>query len=689
MLSKNLKKALCLVTAFSLIACSMPADSAKAAKKATLKNKKLTITVGSSKKITIKNKSSKKKYTFKTNKKAVAKVNKAGKVTGVKAGKAKITVFEALKKKPKKTKKIGVCNIVVKNKKVDPTQAPTTVPTQAPTTAPVVTTAPTQAPTAAPTEAPTERPTIVPAYEKKTLDFNGSNSIEINSYETFPLTTAMIYGGICNVSLKIKHNESTEQEFMVGYEGEYYNFKRNGAYIDKNNSAVEPMTDYSTVTVAGGDAVTKEISFTVPKYSYDFNLFIQSTSGIVFTVEDVTIETKPFESADDYAGMVANSTKSTGNNARIKKAIEKARAGEDVTLAYLGGSITEGFAASETKNSDCYAETSYNQFKQMYGKGDGSNVHFINAGMSGTPSTLGIIRYQKNVLEQMEYGEYPDILFIDFAVNDGSDCAEAYESIIRTALEQGSAVVLMFVLYISGCAHESDYSKIGEAYNIPMVSPAQGMASCDKKEFDTWFYWPDDGHPDVGGHRYMADCISNMFKTIDAEEAKEDDKADMSSFPLYKNARFTGMKTLDSATDISKHPSVKSITVGGFSEKDTSQPKLQYIKDGVVGMNWFPDAWAHTASSGDESFKVELTCNSIMLGYKQAGNGFGKADVYLDGKKVSTITNANGGWDNACTLEVLASDEVAEHVLEIKMADDSKNLPFTIYSIGYANKDEK
>ena len=37
-----------------------------------------------------------------------------------------------------------------------------------------------------------------------------------------------------------------------------------------------------------------------------------------------------------------------GEKNDCKKAIEKAKAGEDVTLAYLGGSITEGFAASET-----------------------------------------------------------------------------------------------------------------------------------------------------------------------------------------------------------------------------------------------------------------------------------------------------------------------------------------------------
>lgn len=106
-------------------------SNAEAAKKASLKNKKMKITVGSSKKIAIKNKSSKKKYTFKTNKKSVAKVNKAGK--------AKMKVFEASKKKTNKTKKIGVCIIVVKNKKVIITS---TTPVVKSTEPPVVTPTP-------------------------------------------------------------------------------------------------------------------------------------------------------------------------------------------------------------------------------------------------------------------------------------------------------------------------------------------------------------------------------------------------------------------------------------------------------------------------------------------------------------------------------------------------------------------
>lgn len=156
-------------------------------------------------------------------------------------------------------------------------------------------------------------------------------------------------------------------------------------------------------------------------------------------ITDVKVETQPFDGAD-YAKMIDDTFISAGNTDRLKKVIDKARSGQDVTLAYLGGSITEGAGATGvTSNADCYAETSYNEFKKAYGLGDGSNVHFINAGMSGTPSSLGVIRYQNDVLNQMEYGKYPDVLCIEFVVNDYDECTkgEGMESIIREAARTG------------------------------------------------------------------------------------------------------------------------------------------------------------------------------------------------------------------------------------------------------------
>lgn len=664
----------------------------QAAKKAKLKAKSVTLDVGKTKTIQITGKNSKAKYTYKASNKKI-KVSKKGVITAVKAGSAKVTVKETLKKK---TRSLGTVKVTVKAQAAKQTEAPaattpaapaaTTAPASAtpaagqPTTPPDVSTP--AGPTTEPTQAPAGRPTIEPAYQLQAIDFDGSSSKVVESEITIPLEKTMLYGGICKVTGTFTQDTGSDQEITVGYEGEYLELKLSGAYVSSKKE--ESMAASESFTCPSGEKTTKEFTFEIPKYSNDFNLKLSAAGS--FTVEDLKVESMPIADAD-YAGMVANSTLSTGNNARIKKAIEKAQAGEDVTIAYLGGSITEGFAASETNNDDCYAKVSYNQFKQIFGAGDGDNVHFINAGMSGTPSSLGIVRYQRDVLDQMETGEYPDILFIDYAVNDGND-ADTYESVIRTALDQGSAVVLMFVLYTGGCAHEKDYSEFGKYYDLAMVSPAQGMASCDKKAFDDWFYWSD-GHPDVGGHRYMADCITNMFMTIDQEETEEDNITSVAEIePKGKDgSKFVGMKTLVSSTDISKVDAVKELDAGGFSEvKDNNQSTLQYIKNGQEKMQWFPDVWARTASTSTESFTMTISCRSLIIAYKCAsGSSFGKADCYIDGEKVGSLSQSTGGWNNASLFRALKEDEVKEHEVEIRMQDGQETKPFTIFAIGYCD----
>ena len=102
MLQKKTKRVLSLATALALVCTgiSLPdSNVAKAAKKAKLKTKKISLKVGKKKKIAISGKVKKAKYTFKSSKKAVASVSKSGVVTAKKKGNAVITVKEKKKKK--------------------------------------------------------------------------------------------------------------------------------------------------------------------------------------------------------------------------------------------------------------------------------------------------------------------------------------------------------------------------------------------------------------------------------------------------------------------------------------------------------------------------------------------------------------------------------------------------------------
>ena len=132
--------------------------------------------------------------------------------------------------------------------------------------------------------------------------------------------------------------------------------------------------------------------------------------------------------AKEYSETVQRSFVSLGNTYRLENKLSKALNGEKITVAYLGGSITEGVGGTP---DTCYAKLSFDYIAENYGKGD--NVEYVNAGVSGTPSILGNLRVKKDVLDKNA-----DIVFVEFAVNDGMDqlYKDSYESLIRTILKQ-------------------------------------------------------------------------------------------------------------------------------------------------------------------------------------------------------------------------------------------------------------
>ena len=115
-----------------------PGTTAEAAKKTSLKQTKITVLTGKTKKIQIKNKKKKRKYVFSSSKKKIASVTKNGVVRGKKAGKAVITVKETYQVKKKKKKKvIGKVKVTVKKKTLPVRKTP--VPAPNPTALPSVT----------------------------------------------------------------------------------------------------------------------------------------------------------------------------------------------------------------------------------------------------------------------------------------------------------------------------------------------------------------------------------------------------------------------------------------------------------------------------------------------------------------------------------------------------------------------
>ena len=365
---------------------------------------------------------------------------------------------------------------------------------------------------------------------------------------------------------------------------------------------------------------------------------------------------------DEYMNNAKlTSLTSMGNTYRLKKAIEKAKAGEDVNIVYIGGSITEG-EGLET----CYANRSFNYFKDTFGKGKGENVHYFNSGISGTPSTLGALRFENDVLAHS-----PDIVFIEFAVNDGGEdeMKSAFESMIRDALsyETQPAVVLLFARMDNGATSQEWKKEIGAYYDLPMISYADGITYLLDNGAMEWSYFSDDyTHPNADGNAVVADFISYFYDEVNRAEAPEADVT-MPETPMntlfYLNAHM-------------------------MQHSDTEPAEMGSWRKASTGFH-YSDGWTKAYSDDNEPLVFEFTGKCAYVVYPAMGSdGFKKlhAKVYFNGEleaEKDFDEYVEGGWSCPYVGLLHLSPTAGEYRIEFTAPEDSPKCDLQVLAVAY------
>ena len=434
---------------------------------------------------------------------------------------------------------------------------------------------------------------------------------------------------------------------------------------------------------AGNETVLSALFFEFPSY-FTAQVTVAYYLNDGYEVPELMVDPPVQFGSEAYKNMIARSCMQTGNLYRMKKAIARAKAGEDVTIAYIGGSITQG-AGAKPIGTFSYAYRSYEMFKKRFGKGDGSNVHFVKAGVGGTPSELGLTRYEDDVLRQGTVA--PDVVIIEFAVNDAGDETNGvcYESLALMAMEGpgNPAVVLLFSVFQDDFNLQDNLSRVGYHYDLPMVSIKNAVTPnfyeetpvITKRQF---FY--DLYHPSNDGHQIMADCLDNFWKLADAGKTPAED-VDLTKDSVIGN-RYRALAAFGK-DDAAKH--VKALNAGSFTATDDA---LQCVEQDANAYTTpeFPDHWMYNGDAEQaESFTMTLDCKDLLIVYKDSGNhAFGTAEVLVDGEVTRTINAIEIGWDHCNALIVYTGEEVKEHQVEVRMTDAAKK--FTILGFGYTLK---
>lgn len=406
----------------------------------------------------------------------------------------------------------------------------------------------------------------------------------------------------------------------------------------------------------------------------DVKLYLREGFTAPEQEERVKIDTE----GEDYQAILKRSLMNMGNYARVKKVIDRAKRGEEVTIAFIGGSITQGAGAIPI-HLKSYAYQTWEKFKAAFGE----NVKLIKAGVGGTPSEFGMIRFERDVLREGKVK--PDLIVIEFSVNDAGDETQGvcYESLVRKclALSDDTAVILIHAVFAGDWNLEDRLGPVGMRYEIPMVSVKQGVVSQFYLKPETgrvltksqFFY--DVYHPTNMGHMIMADCLMYLMQQIDqAPEMKDVDWR--AKEPVY-GTYFEDVQLVDK---IWKADMLKELHIGSFTQEDKD---LHYVEmdDQIQPVPELPNNWQHV--SGTEPFSVKIFCKGLLLISKDSGSvEYGKAKVFVDGKEVLTVDPRAVGWTHCTPQIILQEDKPADHLVEIKMIDGDEDKKLTILGFG-------
>ena len=375
-----------------------------------------------------------------------------------------------------------------------------------------------------------------------------------------------------------------------------------------------------------------------------------------YEAPEVLEETKVDVSSADYRAMIERSLMQLGDTRRIKNMIERAKAGEDVTIAYIGGSITQGAGATPI-HTQSYAYQSWHMFDLAYG--NGNNVHLVKAGVGGTPSELGMLRFERDVVRD---GVLPDLVVIEFAVNDEGDETKGrcYESLVRKvlALPNHPAVILLFAVFASDWNLQTRLAPVGEKYRLPMgsildaVCPQFGKKAGEGRVISKNQFFYDVFHPSNIGHTIMADCLQYLFERCDAAEparvgtfvegmTEEQILSEKLFGPAVIGADFERIFLLDKKN---RYVGAK-IRTGSFTSTDI---ELQSVEmDGSLTQTpEFPYNWMYDGSRPQmPGFEMEITCKSLFLIFKDSGEmDVGKADVFVNDVYSMTANPNKKNW---------------------------------------------
>ena len=456
--------------------------------------------------------------------------------------------------------------------------------------------------------------------------------------------------------------------------------------MDIDTDGMEMVMELDKFEWSDDDNVVGQIRFEFPEPGIMAKVSVAFYLNDGYTAPEQKEDKEVDYNSEAYKNMIAKSLMQKGNVHRLKAAIEKARRGEKVEFACIGGSITQGAGAIPI-NTGCYAYNAFKGFCDIAGRGYEDNVGYTKAGVGGTPSEVGILRYDHDVTDGGK--KIPDVVIVEFAVNDEGDetKGEFFDSLVRRIYNspQKPAVILLYSVFVDGYNLQDRLKCVGEAYHLPMVSIKDAV-------YDQFYLSEEDGgvvskrryfydmfHPTNVGHRIMADGLINIFKAADASDDEED--FDISGITPPKGGEFENIYLVD-RSNIDKCPAVISYDCGAFTGHSTEVQFVERDLD-LGGTPEFNENWLYEGKGGEAVFKAKIKCSALVVAYMDSASPeVGTVEVYVNGDKKLTIDPHIIGWAHCNAYIAHRGGPAAEYEVEIRVPEQDKDKRFTFLGFG-------
>ena len=333
-------------------------------------------------------------------------------------------------------------------------------------------------------------------------------------------------------------------------------------------------------------------------------------------------ELKEMLLSGNYIPFMEKSVLNKGNMARVAKVLKKAQNGNDITVVVLGGSITSG--AWATKEENKYAVKVKDWFVERF---PDITVNFQNAGISATPSKIGVHRVEEQVLSYD-----PDFVIVDFTVNDTANDETfkvPYENLIRRILMHKTEPAVLSVVFGSVNSENkrndnalSSHLPTIKHYDIPAIDYFGSLwEHIDSGVFEWSDVAADTVHPNDNGHLMASNCIRYYLNGVleNLDNINTEDYAVPKDF-IFGSDAFMNAEFL-------KADKYSPATTENFNVASLHTDKGERI------MGWLCDE-----KGGTIAFDVKNVKNASVFIQKTPGNSV--ADIYINDKLI--ISDVSG-----------------------------------------------